>query len=438
MRRLLLALALLVASCVAPLTPVLADQWGQWSLGPGSFGDLRWRSAVALVADLPASGNVPNDVRLVVDVDTETEGEQSQLYRWSGASWEAIGSATAGTVESVDVDVPSILTSSGGPITTSGTITIGLANVPVGHVLVGPTAGFPAAPTFRGLQPSEIPALGYADDTHATTHEDGGSDEILLEDLPTECALDQVAKSNGSGGLVCADDETGGGGSGLWDQETSTRVSLDVTGDATYDAHIEAPNATRMRLTQDAGNGSGRADAAAYELRHLNPAGYGATFGITNAAGDLFFDVISNGVTKQDALFIESATGEVGLGTTAPRQRFHVANSGAAFGLFDNTANSIGFGFGAGTVASFLEASTDLLILRAASYAATGTGVGTEVARATSNGWKVTSILKVSPLASAPATCVAGEDLYTDTSGAWCACTVTNTWENLTVTGSCT
>jgi hypothetical protein len=43
------------------------------------------------------------------------------------------------------------------------------------------------------------------------------------------------------------------------------------------------------------------------------------------------------------------------------------------------------------------------------------------------------------PQATAPATCTAGADLYTDTSGAWCACTSANTWTNLTpLTGACT
>jgi hypothetical protein len=46
---------------------------------------------------------------------------------------------------------------------------------------------------------------------------------------------------------------------------------------------------------------------------------------------------------------------------------------------------------------------------------------------------------RFTPQATAPATCTAGADLYTDTSGAWCACTSANTWTNLTpLTGACT
>lgn len=48
-----------------------------------------------------------------------------------------------------------------------------------------------------------------------------------------------------------------------------------------------------------------------------------------------------------------------------------------------------------------------------------------------------TGVLRLTPKASAPGTCVIG-DFYVDTSGAYCACSVTNTWENMTATGACT
>lgn len=47
-----------------------------------------------------------------------------------------------------------------------------------------------------------------------------------------------------------------------------------------------------------------------------------------------------------------------------------------------------------------------------------------------------TQVFYSAPLASAPGTCSIGE-WYVDTSGAYCACTVTNTWENLSGTGTC-
>lgn len=47
-------------------------------------------------------------------------------------------------------------------------------------------------------------------------------------------------------------------------------------------------------------------------------------------------------------------------------------------------------------------------------------------------------VVTVTTTASAPGTCAIG-DLYVDTSGAYCACTSSNTWTNITpLTGSCT
>jgi hypothetical protein len=46
------------------------------------------------------------------------------------------------------------------------------------------------------------------------------------------------------------------------------------------------------------------------------------------------------------------------------------------------------------------------------------------------------TILRLGSQATAPTACTIG-DLYVDQSGAYCACTSTNTWENMTATGSC-
>lgn len=44
--------------------------------------------------------------------------------------------------------------------------------------------------------------------------------------------------------------------------------------------------------------------------------------------------------------------------------------------------------------------------------------------------------IRINPRTSAPATCTIG-DFYVDTSGAYCACISTNTWENMVSTGAC-
>lgn len=70
-----------------------------------------------------------------------------------------ISFASPGTVSSVGVSVPSILSVSGSPVTTAGTIALSLANQSVNTVFAGPSSGGAAAPTFRSLVANDIPTL---------------------------------------------------------------------------------------------------------------------------------------------------------------------------------------------------------------------------------------------------------------------------------------
>lgn len=63
-----------------------------------------------------------------------------------------------GTVTSVALTVPSILSVSGSPITNTGTFVLTLALAPANRVLIGPTNGADAEPTFRRLVEVDIPS----------------------------------------------------------------------------------------------------------------------------------------------------------------------------------------------------------------------------------------------------------------------------------------
>lgn len=65
----------------------------------------------------------------------------------------------SGSVSSVAQTVPTFLTISGSPITTSGTLAIGLASQSANNVFIGPSSGGAAAPTFRVLVPADVPVL---------------------------------------------------------------------------------------------------------------------------------------------------------------------------------------------------------------------------------------------------------------------------------------
>lgn len=433
------------------LVPVAA--WGQGTfIDPSRFGDSLWRGEVADEDALAACDeDTASSIHWVLDYDETGEGALAHCPP-DGSDWEVYtfggGGGGSGTVTSVALSVPTGFTISGSPITTSGTFTLGLETQSAGLVFAGPATGDPAAPTFRELAATDIPDLSA---TYLTGI--GGESITDLADVTAVSGnTATVATTSGtltsgdcaewdaSGNLVSA--PCGGGGGDLWEQTSSTNVGLDINTDGDIDTYFEAPNATRLRLTQEAGNGSGRADAASLELRHMNPAGYGATIGVTNAAGDLFVDVISNGTTRQNVLFVEAGSGEVGIGTTAPAALLEVQATTNAFGLWDNTGSSNRIGFGAGNAASFFDSNTDLLVLRSASYAAANTpGTGTEVARFSANGLVVVGYVSAGTcriygsLASPPS---APSDCwqYYDTSGAQCLRTG-GAWVVLAGAGSC-
>lgn len=68
----------------------------------------------------------------------------------------SVTSSSSGTVTSVGFSAPSVFTVTGVPITTAGTITLGLANEPAMTVFAGPISGSAAAPSFRALYDSDI------------------------------------------------------------------------------------------------------------------------------------------------------------------------------------------------------------------------------------------------------------------------------------------
>lgn len=65
---------------------------------------------------------------------------------------------TVGTVTSVAMTVPSIMSVAGSPITTTGTLAVTLANQNANLVFAGPASGAAAAPTFRSIAGADMPA----------------------------------------------------------------------------------------------------------------------------------------------------------------------------------------------------------------------------------------------------------------------------------------
>ena len=100
-----------------------------------------------------------------------------------------------GSVSSVALALPAIMTVSGSPVTGSGTLSGTLTTQAVNSIFAGPSSGASAAPTFRALTTADIPALSYVGSVSATapiTTTGGLTPTIGV----TAAALDRVNDTN--------------------------------------------------------------------------------------------------------------------------------------------------------------------------------------------------------------------------------------------------
>jgi len=109
-------------------------------------------SILKVDADPSAGAGTPSPVNTLAEFG-------AVIYVKTGVldtNWTA--SSSTGTVTSVDLTAPaSILSVSGNPVTTSGTLALALVNQAANLVWAGPAAGGPADPTFRALVSADLP-----------------------------------------------------------------------------------------------------------------------------------------------------------------------------------------------------------------------------------------------------------------------------------------
>lgn len=142
----------------APATnDVLTWNGTEWINQPGGG----YTPPVTTKGDLFGFGTTPDRVPVGTNGDVLTADSTDPL----GVSWQPGGGGGSGTVTSVDVQDTStspIFASSGGPVTTSGTIDLTLDTQSANLILSGPSTGSAAQPTFRALVSADIPTLTSA------------------------------------------------------------------------------------------------------------------------------------------------------------------------------------------------------------------------------------------------------------------------------------
>ncbi len=89
------------------------------------------------------------------DIGTGTPAAGKYVDGGTGA-WTALPPPGTGTVTSVDMTVPTFLSVSGNPVTTSGTLAVTANNQSSGTALMGPSSGPAATPDFRAIVPADL------------------------------------------------------------------------------------------------------------------------------------------------------------------------------------------------------------------------------------------------------------------------------------------
>lgn len=105
----------------------------------------------SLLAGSALAGQVPNPA------DVSSPLTTGHAVVATGPQSIGDSGSVPGTVSSVAVSVPSILSVSGSPITSAGTIAISLATESANTSLAGPASGSAAIPTFRALVGGDLP-----------------------------------------------------------------------------------------------------------------------------------------------------------------------------------------------------------------------------------------------------------------------------------------
>jgi len=144
-----------------------------------------------------------------------------------------------GTVTSVGLSLPSIFNVTGSPVTTSGTLTATLATETANYVFAGPTSGAAAAPSFRALVSTDIPALPYGTVTSVT-----GTAPVVSSGGTTPTISMAAANTTTNGYLTSTDWNTFNGKQPAGSYLTAVTADAPLSGSGTSGSHLVISQAT--------------------------------------------------------------------------------------------------------------------------------------------------------------------------------------------------
>src|SRR5713101_2832499 len=148
----------IVTPSIANLANLISNGYLRTAGGNGTLNVDSVATTLATVSPLTTKGDILAFSTLNTRLGIGTDGQvlSADSTQVTGLKWVAAGGV--GTVTSVAMTVPSILSVSGSPITASGTLAVTLATETANILFAGPTSGGAATPTFRALVNADLPS----------------------------------------------------------------------------------------------------------------------------------------------------------------------------------------------------------------------------------------------------------------------------------------
>ncbi len=159
------------------------------------------QGAIQLAGDLGGTAAVPKVVALQGVPVSATAPSNGQVPQFNGSTsqWTPATLPSGGTVTSVGLSVPPEFTVSGSPVTTSGTLTVTKGSQAANLVYAGPMSGSSAAPSFRSLAASDLPAASTTAQGAVQLAGDFSGTGASPEVVSTHLAVPLPATQGGSG-----------------------------------------------------------------------------------------------------------------------------------------------------------------------------------------------------------------------------------------------
>ena len=151
--------------------------------------------------DVNGNANFTGPVRVTGYTLPIMDGMNGQVIKTDGSGNLSWSSLAAGTVSLVDLYMPnSVFNVSGGPVTSTGTFNVTFDTQSANTVFAGPTSGSPGVPDFRPLVAADIPTLtGYIQNN--TVGNNFGTGQAASFDITGNGEISGNLKLNGNLGL---------------------------------------------------------------------------------------------------------------------------------------------------------------------------------------------------------------------------------------------